>query len=378
MTVLPGSDAAAMLWVSVSDGDVKLFMTFSGGGSHKFLPRRLADIRAANDRMFDSLDDFSFAVGDWDRLDEQTRNEHLIPIASAGRALADALFGSELPTFVEMLMKHRSRRLELVVMDEGFNPYWDFLRLPHNGVEMYLGGLVTVTPGYFDNANAPKDMADEFEVAALGTDFGPVALAEDESLASACRGRHSTSRASVEEIYTLQPVVGDLSEIDVLRHLDPQSRGNEVAEINRWLGPMRRLVHFNCHGLSADRGRNADPNLQVTRSFSFGKTDIDAGDLSYALINLNVCNSAVGTYSSRRTLSQTFHDQNAAATICTTGSVDDGFATIFSRELYGRLAKDDLLTAMHETRKALLSRHNHPMSLMYTFTGPSAFRLDRL
>jgi hypothetical protein len=297
-------------------------------------------------------------------------------MSCAGRALADALFGPELTTFVGLVTKYGARRLDLVVFDETFSPYWDFLRVVRGGVEMYLGDFVTVTPGYTLRTDhpPPEDMGDEFEITILD-DLGPVGLVEDETLPSA-HLNPITTEGTLKEINTLIPVVKDLSEVDILRPMISSARPKEVAAMNKWLGPQRRLVHFNCHGSSATRGRNADPVLNVTRSFSVDKTDLHTCDLSYGLVNLNVCNSAVGTYSSRKTFCQTFHDQNAAATICTTGSVDDGFATAFARELYGRLVNQDLLTSMHETRRALSTQHKHPMSLMYTFTGVGSFRLD--
>ncbi|MBR0684431.1 CHAT domain-containing protein [Bradyrhizobium manausense] len=356
---------------------MRLTLRVDGGGRHPFAPRSVADIKTANDEMFDRIDEFSLAVARWQTLPDHEKEKHLRCIEAAGRVLGQALFGDELSTFASLLEGYGARRLELVVADDTFSPYWDFLRLPTAAGDAYLGELVTITPGYFLRINdQPGELADEFAITVLD-DF-PIGLAEDETLHSACRDRRSRARDTVEELYVLEPIVRHVDDVDILRPLNPKTRLAEVTEINRWLSPQRRVVHFNCHGMGAERGRNTDPELQVSRTFRFGKADLDTGDLSYALVNLNVCESAVGTYSSRKTLVQTFHDQNALATIATTFAVDDRFATEFARSLYGRLATSDLLTSVHETRKAMLAQHNHPMSLMYTFTGASSFRLDKV
>lgn len=371
------SSDSVELWASVFNGNVTLTLRISGGGSYPFTPRPVADINAANDELFDKVDDFSLDVHRWQTLPAPDKDKHLRDIEAAGRALGHALFGAELPIFASLIERYGARRLELVVEDETFSPYWDFVRLPSASGEAYLGELVTITPGYILRVDdQPDDLAEEYATTVLD-DF-TIGLAEDETLPSACRDRHSRARSSVEELYVLEPIVKHVDDVDILPPLNPKARSAEVTGLNLWLSLQRRVVHFNCHGRGAGRGRNVDPELEISRAFRVGKADLDADDLSYALVNLNVCESAVGTYSRRRTLVQAFHDQNAHATIATTFSVDDRFATEFARSLYTRLATSDLLTSMHETRKAMLAQHNHPMSLMYTFTGASSFRLDKV
>lgn len=365
------------LWITTFRGQIWAVLRTSAGGAHQFSPRPLADINASNDAMFVCLDEFSKDVWQWSTtLDPADRNKHLDDMAAAGRDLATALFGDELPTFVGLLSQHHARRLDIVVCDETFSPYWDFVRIVHRGTEIYLGDLVVVTAGYtLPVDEEPENMEEEYPIVRLPRPIGPVGLVEDEDLPSSSR---NPATGVAKEISTLTPIVHHVSNVDVLRPMVTSARATEIDELNRWLGPQRRVVHFNCHGASATRGRNVDPSLNITTSFSVDKSDLHTCDLSYGLVNLNVCNSAVGTYSSRKTFCQAFHDQNAEATICTTGSVDDSFATAFAEVLYERLANEDLLTSMHEARRTLSRTHQHPMSLMYTFTGPSSFRLDRV
>lgn len=373
-----------LLWIEFPQfggrSHVAVTARLPGGRRYPFAPRPRADIDAANDELVDRVDDFSLDVYRWASLDPQVKNRHLNDIEAAGRKLAEKMFGDQLPNFVNLVKQYRPRRLEIEVLDEAFSPLLDLIRILDAGKEIYLGEVVTVTSGFdggvlqFEQPSA-NAMEDEFVMPLK--EFA-VGLAEDSSLPSACRDRSSTARAAIEEIYALRPIVSDLSDVDILRSLDPTSREDGLEELNQWLHPLRRVVHFNCHGISAGRGRNDDPNIQITEKFSFDKDDLHDRDLSFALVTLNVCNSAVGTYSSRKTLAQAFHDQNAMATVCTTGAVDDRFATDFACELYARLAGADLLTAMHDTRRELLRRHQHPMSLMYTFTGEGAFRLDKI
>lgn len=367
-------DRNTLLIDRAGDEHFNLVLLDSGGGLQKFDARAdRGNIEAIRVRMDAALKAFSEGLahaGKGGGVDRSLVDD----IEKVGREFTRELLGAEADAFLAVI--RRSARLQLNVTDPTIRIPWDFLVFDDAKSPKFLGSFVVITPQFYVNRRICRT-ADEFAPGPLGGRF-QVGLVEDDTLDSACIDRQDPARADLEEIRTLVPLVRSVSAIKICGKLDRgQPRSSQIASFQKWLADERRVLHFNCHG-NPPVGRNDYPDLRVSELFELKGADLTGAaahnqNIAHGLVNLNVCKSAVGTYSPRKTLGQLFHDQNAEAVVCTTGVVADFFATIFARELYSRLGRCDLLTAMHETRTFLLDTLKHPMSLMYTFTGTGRF-----
>lgn len=371
------STGEVTLLVTSSNSSVNCFLLDGAGARRPFAPVGKGRLAPKLDELRTSLAKYSSNYATkWSAFSADERRNCIGTIFEAGYAVADALFGSDLEAFRAVVEQTSEKRLHIANLDSTFDVPWDFLALDKGGP--FLGAILTVTPLY---EASPADIKTDDEFADIMLSQPLVGLVEDHLLNSACRDRTTTQRQADEELYCLAPLVDNLDDIDLMEDLDPRiTRGGEVTKFKEWFGKARSLVHFNCHAEKAKDGTGEYPVLRVNKQFMLGSDDMHVrelhnADLSYALVTLNACNSGVGRYSTEHSLSQFFHDQLAGAVVSTTGAVSDAFATTFAREFYSRLPGRDLLSAIDETRKELLRSTGEPMSLMWTFSGPSNFTL---
>lgn len=335
-----------------------------------------SDVIAPAARRLDAvLTTFADSAEGWLTRSEQAKSETIEALMSAGRSLTDALFDGRDGEFVAALKASDQRTVTNMTFGFEHQHLIDFCVLRDGEREFFLGewclsvNRMVAKP----HATLEKDLDGSIN----GTRERRIGYAEDGSLNSACLQHERPTRPEVEEIYVLKQLCAEMTELSVL---DPMSRdvsASEIGMLRDWLAEERKaVVHFNCHAELF--GEESVPRMRVREGGFIGAPELPHDvDLEGTLVFLNTCSSARGRDSMRTSLAQYFRQQLSPCVICTTGPVEDGFATRFARALYRRLAveRQPIASALMGARLDLWEAEHNPLAFGYTYVGADTFLL---
>lgn len=196
---------------------------------------------------------------------------------------------------------------------------------------------------------------------------GHVGYAEDDGLMSARKLDKPILRS--EELWAVDRLVGE-GIVDTLCEFAPDTLSAEDRDLlDQWLAKKRDLLHFNCHS-EGNAGHKVPSDFRLRRG-AIANGDHLRGVAPGAVAFLNICRSAVHRSDDRLSLSSALHSGRARAVCATTHNLSDGFATLFVRVVYRRLAacNYNFFEAIRMAQQLLMKQLHHPMALFYIFEG---------
>ncbi len=363
-------------------GDVWVWSVYpTPNGKALVIESEAADVVAhASRKMKRALNTFALNADEWLERSDEAKGETIAALMDAGRELAKALFKGRDCEFVKSLRDMEPRTLTSFMFGPENQHLIEYCVLSDGDREFFLGEWCL---------GINREVARQGEAFDKATERRrdrswdrKVGYAEDGKLKSACLRHNTPTRPKTEEIFVVGDLLVDRSQLSVLDPLnvDPLNDVVSVEEtqtLRAWLANRRDVVHFNCHAkLFEEDGR---PRMRVRNGGFIGVPELpDEIDLMNSLVFLNACSSAMGLDSFRTSLAQYFLQQLAVCVVCTTGPIDDAFATRFARVLY-RLLDEDRLTIMEaliKARQEIWRTERNPLVFAYTYIGEDDFTLS--
>ncbi|WP_271554899.1 CHAT domain-containing protein [Bradyrhizobium sp. CCBAU 45394] len=323
--------------------------------------------------MNDALRALVDVVKGWRELSEIARAEHVNALKERGRRLAGAFFGGGQDEFARHLGLLTSPIVTQYTYGRSEQPLFEHCLLNDGTAEYFLGERCICRYRVINAKRA--DLRKHYEAAQHA---GPrlVSYAEDSSLDSACRShkRPDPSR-SEEEISILADLAGAEERLLVLDPLTESLPDAELEVLRNWIAEKNHILHFNCH---TDQSSEL-PRLRLRAGAKIGILEmthpVKAADFHGSLVFLNASSSAIGRSSLKTSIAEFFRQRRAACILCTTGPIEDGFATRLAKVFYDHLRDGtNVVTALLAARQKLLEE-GHPMALQYTYIGNDNYRL---
>ncbi|CAN7727090.1 CHAT domain-containing protein [Neorhizobium tomejilense] len=319
------------------------------------------------------LQRFCHAVNDWTGHTDEDRASFLAELKEMGRDLTAAFFAGEAPLFVERLSSTRSKIVEQVHIGITQQLPLDFCLLEANGEEFFLGERYLCPQTLSTRTDAP--LRNLIAGATGHGGFCPVGYAEDDELPSACKTPASVTRPHVEEFAVISENLATGVTASVLPGITSLLTSDDLKALRKWISARYQVLHINSHVKRQERNRYR-PHLQLRSKALVGSEHLnlpspEKPDFTGTFVFLNGCGTVIGSTSFNTSVARHFLKYNASGITCTTGPVDDAFATEFARELYTNL-NGKRMSARHAviaTRAAMTERKGHPMALLYTYIG---------
>ncbi|MCA6115209.1 CHAT domain-containing protein [Bradyrhizobium sp. WSM 1738] len=331
------------------------------------------DVRDASRDMNDSLRALVDVVKGWSDLSEVARAEHVNALKQRGRRLAGAFFDGRQDEFARYLGLLTSPVLTQYTYGRSEQPLFEHCLLNDGNGEFFLGERCICRYRVINAKRA--DLRKHYEAAQRA---GPrlVGYAEDSSLDSACRMHNRPDPArSEEEISILTDLAGGKDRLSVLDALTESLSDAELEVLRNWIAEKNHVLHFNCH---TDQSLEF-PRLRLRSGAKIGILEmthpVRAADFRGTLVFLNASSSVIGRSSLKTSIAEFFRQRRASCILCTTGPIEDRFATRLARVFYDHLGDGmNVVTALLAARQKLLEE-GHPMALQYTFIGNDNHRL---
>lgn len=356
-------------------GEKWVWMIDSGYDGQPLLitSRTIDDVREASDKMTEALALFSKVVeGGWAGLSPDAKTGHLDSLKAKGRLLTGALFNGRQEEFTEHLARLTSPIITQFSRSSSHQPLFEFCLLNDGTTDFFLGERCICRYKVVEPRKPATSRAQYRAIQRTGTRL--VGYAEDNLLGSSCRS-HDTpdpSRSS-EQIAIMMGLIGPGEKPFVLNSLSESLPDHELDVLRNWIAAKYHVVHFNCGADHSDR-----PTLRLRAGAKVGVKEMThpAADFHDGLVFLNACSSAIGTNSLTTSIAEFFRQRRASCILCTTGPIEDGFATKLSRIFYDHLKEGmNVVSALLSARATLLQEEGHPMALNYTYIGNDDYRL---
>ncbi|MBZ9801093.1 CHAT domain-containing protein [Mesorhizobium sp. ES1-6] len=353
----------------------------SHGGSSEFLSAEDDMVEAACLALSLQLDDFCIVAADWNGHTLGERSECLDVLNKRGRALTKALFdGREDEFLAEIRLLGISAITQLIQPGGKLQRLIDLCVMRDDDGEFFLGERYLCVPRV--TTSSTELLNSMYPRGRPPVAHHKIGYAEDAMLDSSCKLHKTPSRPDIEEIYVIGELAGDINSLSVLAPLDHSLMDADREELLNWLTERHSVLHFNCRIATPEDldGNPGPPHLRVRANAFISASEMsgpDEFDFTGCFVFLNACASAFGNHSYRSSLAHFFRRQKSPCVACTTGPVDDAFATVFARELYKHLkvGKLNMSAAFQETRRNLTATSGHPMALLYTYIGRDAYAL---
>lgn len=330
-------------------------------------------VKAASREMYKGLCAFVPNVELWHGLSPEARQGHSDALKVLGRKLTEVLFDGRQDEFVAQLARMASPVIEQITYGKNEQPLFEYCLLKDGETEFYLGERCLCI-----YSMVRKERRGIRQHYAASRRVGPrlVGYAEDGSLGSACKQHNAPDPSRPEEQIAVAVALAEGGgSLSVLEPLTEALLDDELEKFRNWIAEPRHVVHFNCSG----KQRSDDPKLLLRAGALVGIEEMTRpapADFRGSFIFLNAWSSAVGRDSIRTSFAEFFRQKRAACVLCTTGPIEDGFATRLAKAFYNHLQRDGMnaLNALLAARQSLL-QEGHPMALQYTYVGDYDYRL---
>lgn len=358
-----------------------------------------ASLKMAVENFEKVRNDIVIKARDWDILDADDRVELQEKVFDFSDDVFNALVKDERDRINLKRILTDTAQSRVEVTPHEIKIPWEFLNIADKGKPCYAGLKVmfSLHPQTDEGTRSLPSIrvsdAPEFDDT-FQRFLGPtptaklVSFASDSGLPSGHNSANGVSSRQDREISVLEPLVKSLNEVQVLKDLDGSSSGNRQLELNelyKWLSENEAHIwHFACHSYDYEEDNEPTQKIRLRTDFCVSCNDITnmpgslaAGQCNFAFdsqfLFLNCCNSAYNQYGIDYSVAMSFYNMNANVIVCTTGAVDDGYATNFARQFYRFVAaaedKYEAWQALLETRQAMYENNGNPMGLFYTLMG---------
>jgi len=335
-------------------------------------------VRDASNEMREALGAFKTIVeAGWHDLSPEAKKEHLDALKAKARLLTGALFNGRQDEFTDHLARLSYPIITQFARGSSDQPLFEFCLLNDGTTDFFLGERYICRCKVVDS-NKPKTLRAQYAVSRPSTPR-LVGYAEDNLLGSACPS-HDTPDPSRpdQQISIMMDLVGEGRKPSVLDSLSESLPEHELDVLGNWIAEKYHVIHFNC---GADHSRR--PTLRLRQGAKVGVKELShkhidrPADFHGGLVFLNACSSAVGKTSLTTSIAEFFRQRRASCVLCTTGPIEDGFATKLARLFYGHLLREgmNVVSALLSARSKLIEEEGHPMALNYTYIGDDDYRL---